>query len=603
MFIRVETVEVRASMNGMHHHPRARWSKDRGQITIFVVLAMALFLLGFVGFAVDMTNLWFHRQMAQGAADAACQAGVMDVLYRAKSSNVGPAGMFPLSAFDCVGTTYSPCQYASFNGYPADQAGKVLVSFPSSSSAPPDITLPDPGMAPAPLIRVDIIDTVRMYFAPLITGNTNQEVRASATCAVVLTQAPIPIIVLQPWCPHSFQMSGNPCIQVIGGPDQSIQVNSDNSSAACTTQSAGCPTGSAGVACGGGGNLSIDLSQAGPDYTGSLMGVEGGPTTFPNGFYGGSYASPYPAIEDPYHTMDNPGEPAPSPTRDPSFGGTGPLVVNRGVSGCPAPVGMTCDRYMPGLYPNPIVVQGRIAIFDPGLYYIKGDKQPVSCSDSGTGCIPKPKGNCHAALFLGSGSLARPSTEGDGTGGVQFYLSGSGGGRYGSVVVTSNSGATIGGSIPFSTDGGGGANPPALCPLNTSPPTGLSALPVQFDGSVFLGPCEDPFTGAPSPNRGVVFFQDRNNDDPNGQAALQGGGSLLIAGTMYFHHCPAAPYGACDPVNDFKSFLALGGTPGSSTRVYGNIITDQLQMSGNPLISMILDPTALFNILRATLVM
>lgn len=582
-------------MNRLHKHTRARWSKDRGQITIFVVLAMALFLLGFVGFAVDMTNLWFHRQMAQGAADAACQAGVMDVMYRAKSANVGAAGMFPLSAFDCAGNTYSPCEYARFNGYPADQAGKVLVSFPSSGSAPPDITLPDPGMAPAPLIRVDIVDTVRMYFAPLITGNANQQVRAAATCAVVLEQAPIPIIVLQPWCPHSFQMSGNPCIQVIGGPTQSIQVNSDSATAACTTQSAGCPTEDPGNACGGGGNLSIDLSDAGPTYEGSLMGVTGGPTNFADGFYGGSWSSAYPPIEDPYAQM-----PAPPPPGDVRTGPTLP-PLNRGEGGCPAPVGVTCDHYEPGLYQNPIVVNGRIAVFDPGLYYITGDTQPVTCSDSGTGCVPKPAGNCHAALHLRSGSLVRPGlpTGGDATGGVQFYLSGSGGGRYGSVVITSNSGSPIAGTLPFITDGSAD-NPAALCP-GATPPTGLSALPAQFDGSVILGPCKDPFTGAPSINRGVVFFQDRNNDDPNGQPALQGGGQLLIAGTMYFHHCPNSP--TCDPLNDFKAFLALGGTPGSSTRVYGNIITDQLQMSGNPLISMILDPTALFNVLRATLVM
>ena len=56
--------------------------RDDGQVTIFVVIAMAVFLLGFVGFAVDMTNLWFHRQMAQGAADAACQAGIMNVLVK-----------------------------------------------------------------------------------------------------------------------------------------------------------------------------------------------------------------------------------------------------------------------------------------------------------------------------------------------------------------------------------------------------------------------------------------------------------------------------------------------------------------------------------------
>ena len=51
-----------------------RLRSDGGQVTITVVLAMGIFLLGAMGFAVDMANLWFHRQSAQTAADAACTA-------------------------------------------------------------------------------------------------------------------------------------------------------------------------------------------------------------------------------------------------------------------------------------------------------------------------------------------------------------------------------------------------------------------------------------------------------------------------------------------------------------------------------------------------
>ena len=69
-----------------------RFRRDDGQVTIFVVLALAIFLIAFVGFAVDMTNLWFHRQMAQGAADAVCQAGIMDVLVMAEGGSVPGAG-------------------------------------------------------------------------------------------------------------------------------------------------------------------------------------------------------------------------------------------------------------------------------------------------------------------------------------------------------------------------------------------------------------------------------------------------------------------------------------------------------------------------------
>lgn len=50
-------------------------SGESGQAAISLVLILGLFLLGVLGFAVDFTNMWFHRQAATAAADAACQAG------------------------------------------------------------------------------------------------------------------------------------------------------------------------------------------------------------------------------------------------------------------------------------------------------------------------------------------------------------------------------------------------------------------------------------------------------------------------------------------------------------------------------------------------
>jgi len=47
---------------------------ERGQTSVFVLLVLGIFLIGAVGFAVDFANCWFHRQTAQGAADAACSA-------------------------------------------------------------------------------------------------------------------------------------------------------------------------------------------------------------------------------------------------------------------------------------------------------------------------------------------------------------------------------------------------------------------------------------------------------------------------------------------------------------------------------------------------
>ena len=102
---------------------------------VLIVLAMGLFLLGAAAFAVDMANLWFHRQSAQNAADAACMAGAMDILAKASGASVQG---FIGSPFDCkTNSSYVPCQYAAFNGYDGKNTtpgNQVYVSFPGAAS-------------------------------------------------------------------------------------------------------------------------------------------------------------------------------------------------------------------------------------------------------------------------------------------------------------------------------------------------------------------------------------------------------------------------------------------------------------------------------------
>src|SRR5439155_21681259 len=119
---------------------RERRRGEKGQVTVFVLLVLGIFLLGFIGFAVDMTNVWFHRQSAQGATDAACQAGIMDVLEIAQGTTLpspGP-GFTPGTAFDCSDhAAATPCWYASHNGYnggglTATESNDLAFSFPAS---------------------------------------------------------------------------------------------------------------------------------------------------------------------------------------------------------------------------------------------------------------------------------------------------------------------------------------------------------------------------------------------------------------------------------------------------------------------------------------
>src|SRR6266700_5987568 len=100
---------------------RATRPSDSGQVMLFVLLGLGLFLIGAMAFAVDMSNLWFHRQAAQTAADAACTAGAMDLLTDTTDSVTTapyPGGFKPGTNFDCfTSTSYAPCKYAAFNGY------------------------------------------------------------------------------------------------------------------------------------------------------------------------------------------------------------------------------------------------------------------------------------------------------------------------------------------------------------------------------------------------------------------------------------------------------------------------------------------------------
>jgi hypothetical protein len=93
------------------------------------------------------------------------------------------------------------------------------------------------------------------------------------------------------------------------------------------------------------------------------------------------------------------------------------------------------------------------------------------------------------------------------------------------------------------------------------------------------------------------MFQNRANGDPKGQMNMQGGGGLLISGTLYAHHCTANP---C-PSTDYKAFLQLQGSPGSGTYVFGEIVTDQFVLSGNGTVKMQLSPDAILQILKVQL--
>src|SRR5215471_12485173 len=238
---------------------KGKWQPESGQVNILLLLLLGIFFLAFLGFAVDYANFWFHRRAAQAAADAACQAGAMDLLANATNTGGTALGGFPspIAGFDCANKTYSGsavCQYAVLNGYPsatitAGQPGTdVTVSFPASVTG---VTTPPSALAAVPFIRVNVEDDVSTFFSGLLTGKTTQPVGASATCGLQLAKSPIPILVLHPTLANALSTQGTPQVVISGGPQRSIQVNSNNTAAVNI-----------------GGNAKIDLRLGGPNNNG-----------------------------------------------------------------------------------------------------------------------------------------------------------------------------------------------------------------------------------------------------------------------------------------------------------------------------------------------
>jgi hypothetical protein len=582
---------------------------DRGQASIYVLLVLSMVLLGFTALAVDYTYLWNRRQAVQGVADAVCQSSAVDLYLYAVHNNTptalmnfdpsssgttsyngnficpSSAGSYPKPA--TASSAPAPCYFGKFNGLPAaNTANTIAVSFPSGVAGQ---TPPSTSLATYPYVQADVTQAAPTYFSKLINGNSTVNVHASAVCGLVATNGPVPLLVLHPTKPGSpwqgaLDIGGSPTIKIVGGPPESIHVNSGYSPTAVHINGA----------------ATIDLSQGGPSNTGSNLAVLGGPATSSTGVNLGStghYIYPASPIQDPYALW-----PAPANPSNPQSGGVSVPFLQ---DGCPDPTG--CTEYTAGTYANTITVKGNeTAIFQPGLYYLLG------------------------GMNLQSNSTVRPSlAAGDGSGGTFFYFSGAS-----TITVNSNSGTQ-----PRCTTGSGNTAAsygPTHCVLpydNTGSVDSLAGVSVSralqctgspgnwgsnpsqlsgvlLDGNVMLGTCSGSYTSVlgstynyydPSSTtryRGMLFFQDRS---AVANANYSGGSGLLLAGFMYFHQCRSNGTGtgcSLPGSGGYGTTFTLSGGSGSNTYAMGNITTDALSMGGNSTINMILSPSTFANRLQ-----
>lgn len=636
-------------------------SSQHGQTLIPIVIFIGLFLLAMLGVAADYSQVWAHRQMAQGAADAACEATAADLYLNAiDPAASGAGGLLPFdfigADFDCTTYTSSPpCRYASLNGY---SGSSVHVSFPGSLPGVPP--LPASLATAHPYVEVTITDPVSMSFTKMVGAASTVSIKAKAGCGVTPINVPVPLVILHSSAPGALSVSGSSKIHIFGGPQRSVQIDSKDPAAL-----------TAGV---------IDLSQGGPASTGSDLAVFGGPTTAPASVNLGStghYISPAVPFGDPFATQSSPGVPS-------AVGSARPVPF--AMNGCPDPNG--CVEFTPGNYTGcnkssainpgeqgclllPYTGSGpqfniAAAQWTAGTHYIAGTMiQPLKSQNNSnlsvfialntgnsgtnaqipnpwpqTACVRQANGTCSGGtqvdgsitwqnigvvvlnklttgIFdpglyyvaangfnLGDNSTARVSTAtGDGTNGVMFYFSASA-----TVGVTSNSGK----SAACTTASSGNGNPNG-CVVSfkidgtlSSAGTGAVASRALRCPSGSANPPQVPATLDGNillgPCSGTYASPDGNRgflffQNRATSAAPSWGGGGQFLSSGFLYFHS----GSGSTCGTNTTCLTLQGGSGAHSYALGNIVVDELSLGGNPEINMILNPAATFQVLRATL--
>jgi len=554
---------------------------EAGQALLQLILILSFFVLPVLGFSVDLTNMWFHRQAVQTAADSACQAGALDLLASASGVSAPNSSFTSFvggTANNCVSLPgASLCKYAGFNGYvgagfsASSVSNSVSWTFPASVAG---VVKPGSSQSAHPFLQVVIEENVKTWFLGLV-GKKYVPVAAACTCGLANVMGAPPVVVLDPTSSASLEFGGGAVIKLVGGSQRSIQVNSSSTTA---------------VQCDPSGE--IDLSAAGSAATGGDLGTYGGPSANPT-CYGsayenlalnpgttGAWRSNAMPVADPFGGVAAPSIPATSPTGT----NTNAEIVAYGKDGCPdhSPtnyVGATtphsgCILLEPGYYPSGVSLAANdVVIFKPGLYYFNGSLN-IGGSDEvrpATPCVP----SCSPYSTAASQQ----------TDGVIFYFAS------GQLSVSGGSGALSSSRVDA-------INATALTCDGSSPPAALG-VPATLNGNALVAQCAAGGTywdaagdtsdsrGNPG-SRGILVFQGHNN--PAISATFSGSGTLAYAGSMYYHSTTGS-----------MSSFSINGGAGTTSYVMGNIVADKINLSGSGKINMQLNATPSVGMLKAGL--
>lgn len=195
-------------------HYSISFGRQNGQAVILVVVAMGILLIGALGLAIDGGQMYAQRQMAQAAADAATQAGIMSIFTGTNASSAHPfgTGTPPIASSVCTTTDLrTPCVYARNNGFGGTAADTVTLSFPATVSG---VTL---SSATVPALTVTVQRTLATGLIRMLPGApTTSNITAKATAGLVGSVSPDCVYVLDPSAQDAFLANNGATVAISG---------------------------------------------------------------------------------------------------------------------------------------------------------------------------------------------------------------------------------------------------------------------------------------------------------------------------------------------------------------------------------------------------